>query len=72
MGDFNSRTGVLPDTVTNDNSNNLPLPEGYVEDTPLARNNCDTQVNAFGKEPISLWISARIRILNDRFLGDSL
>lgn len=78
MGDFNARTGKLPDFIMNDqtqinkfNDQNL-LPESYKADTEVGRINQDIVINSHGKSLLELCISARLRILNGRFIGDSL
>ena len=78
MGDFNARTGQNPDFIMRDNSkiNNFDashlLPEYYEVDSEIGRNNQDTCFNAQGKSLLDLCISSRLRILNGRYIGDSL
>ena len=36
-GDFNARTGSLPDYVNHDSALHIPLPPDYMVDTPLSR-----------------------------------
>ena len=46
-GDFNARTGVLPDFTTHDSNIHIPLPP---EDVDQAHFNSDHLVNNYGKE----------------------
>ena len=78
IGYFNSRIAKLPDFIENDsldlndlNENNL-LPDDYLVDQHIPRNNEDLVLNIQGKNLLDLCMSARLRILNGRFIGDSL
>jgi hypothetical protein len=78
IGDFNSRTGENPDFIEKDSSQindfdgvDLLSPD-YVTDTELKRVNQDFIINSHGKTLLDLCSSSRLRILNGRFLGDSL
>ena len=66
MGDFNARSGTLPDYITNDSPTHLPLPPEYTSDEVWPRISEDKKVNDYGKELIDLCISSRLRILNGR------
>jgi hypothetical protein len=78
IGDFNSRTGQNPDFIEKDSSqiNDYDgvdlLPPDYVTDTELKRVNQDCIINSHGENMLDLCLSSRLRILNGRFLGDSL
>ena len=78
IGDFNSRTGQSPDYVLNDStylnnfSDNYILPINYSVDQILKRNNQDQICNAQGTNLLHLCIAAKLRILNGRYVGDSL
>jgi len=48
------------------------IPENYKADTEVDRINQDTVINSQGKSLLELYIFARLRILNGRFIGDSL
>ena len=48
------------------------LPPDYVTNTELKRVNQDFIINSHGKNLLDLCLSSRLRILNGRFLGDSL
>jgi hypothetical protein len=48
------------------------LPPDYVTDTELKRVNQDFIINSYGTNLLDLCLSSRLRILNGRFLGDSL
>ena len=78
IGDFNSRTGQNPNFIEIDSSqiNDVDgvdlLPPDYVSDTELKRVNQDFIIKSHGKKMLDLCLSSGLRILNGRFLGDSL
>ena len=78
IGDFNSRTCQNPDFIEKNSSqiNDFDgvdlLPPDYVTDTELKRVNQDFIINSHGKNVLDLCLSSWLRILNGRFLGDSL
>ena len=69
VGDFNSRTGNMPDNLEID-----PNLDGVgLEQTEFRpRENCDTVVNTQGKNLIDSIIGKNLRILNGRTSGDPL
>ena len=69
-GDFNARTGVLPDFTTHDSNVYIPLPPEYVSDVDQARFNSDHLVNNYGKEFLNMCISSNLRIVNGRTGSD--
>ena len=72
LGDFNARTGLLTDTIVNDDVQYTCLPDDYTIDLDIIeRQNCDNVVNAFGKRLIELCQMSGLRIVNGRKLGDS-
>lgn len=78
IGDFNSRIAKLPAFIENDsldlndlNENNLLL-DDYLVDQHIPRNNEDLVLNIQGKNLLDLCMSARLRILNRIFIGDSV
>ena len=72
MGDLNARTSSISDLINNDvRDNYVPLEESYIQDCELPpRRNCDIITNERGSSLIDLCISAQLRILNGRTLGD--
>ncbi|CAG2231450.1 unnamed protein product [Mytilus edulis] len=78
IGDLNARTGQRADFIVNDSDhiNNFDgfdlLPENYITDSEININNQDTSVNTVGTKLLDLCLSSRLRLLNGRFLGDSL
>ncbi|CAC5370981.1 unnamed protein product [Mytilus coruscus] len=78
MGDMNARTGKCPDFITGDSCqiNNFDaenlIPDYYEVDTEIARNNQDNVTNVQGKSLLELCTASRLRILNGRFIMDSL
>ena len=73
VGDFNARTGVLPDFIKNDKHINsietgLECPEDH---TILDRHSEDKITCTRGKNLIDICIASRLRILNGRTSGDS-
>ena len=75
-GDFNARTGGLSDYILNDavteNFEDCPTPPGYCPDYPIKRNQLDSKSNFHGSLLTDLCKSSQLRIVNGRFLGDSL
>ena len=73
MGDFNSRTGNLPDYIQNDDTVYTPTPDMYLpDDVPKTRFNSDLKVCEFGHKLLSLCQTSGLRIVNGRKLGDTL
>ena len=79
FGDFYCRTGHNPDYIINDSTDlndigckNL-LPQNYsIDEIPKRRNNQDNICSAQGLNLLDLCISSQLRILNGRYVGDSL
>ncbi|CAG2252864.1 unnamed protein product [Mytilus edulis] len=75
-GDFNARTGGLQDYIQNDDENenfiDCPVPINYSPDIPLVRRQMDREKNIHGTLLVSLCKDLQLRLLNGRFLGDSL
>ena len=74
-GDFNSRSNIYPDFIVDDDNNeNLSniLPDNYKSDYFLPRKSLDKVINNQGRALLDLCASARLRILNGRFIGDLL
>ena len=75
-GDFNARTCGLDDFIQNDDVNNnineCPVPSDYAVDTPLRRKQLDHVHNIHGNLLVNICKDLQLRILNGRFLGDSL
>ena len=74
MGDLNARVGNEPDYITNDELDDfIPLPDSYcVDEITKIRAHCDAFVNECGKRLLELCISSNLRIMNGRFIGDSM
>ena len=72
IGDFNFRTGQSPDYILNNFSDNYILPRNYSVDQILKRNNQDQICKTQGKNLLHLCIASKLRILNVRYVGDSL
>ena len=73
-GDFNSRTGTLNDHVneSENDSNYIYLPQEYDFDKfTKTRNNQDIHTNLYGENLVNFTISTKMRILNERTLGDT-
>ena len=73
-GDFNARTMCEPDYCSDDNfTDYVNLPNDYICDAPLSRNNMDTEkIDEHGKQLLSLCKASGLRILNGRVVGDLL
>ena len=72
-GDFNSRTGTIPDYVneSENDTNFINLPQEYDFDKfTKTRNNQDIHINSYGEKLIDFTITTKMRILNGRTLGD--
>jgi hypothetical protein len=72
LGDFNARTGILPDYILDDSADNLPCKDWYsTENFDVSRNSCDHNgINNFGKCLISLCEAYSIHFANGRTPGD--
>ena len=72
VGDFNARTGILPDVIINDDDKYVCLPDDYTTDAGIIpRNNCDSIINQFGERLVELCRMSGLRIVNGRKIGDS-
>ncbi|CAC5392778.1 unnamed protein product [Mytilus coruscus] len=76
IGDFNARVSDHTDFI-NQESYDSPvlqdiLPPNYDDDIFVERNSQYQTVNCHGKSLLNMCISSRLRILNGRFIGDSL
>jgi hypothetical protein len=75
-GDFNARTRGLQDFILNDdikeNFVDCPLPNDYIYDVSINRHQLDEISNLHGNLLVKLCKHLQMRILNGRFLGDSL
>ena len=75
LGDFNARTGTMPDYLESEENTDIPVPLGlYETDTvgTTSRLNLDTGHNKYGDNLLSLCKSVPLRICNGRKLGDIL
>ena len=71
MGDLNARTNNVSDMIDNDHDDHLPIGDHYLLDSSIPpRNNQDQVINDRGLSLIDMCISAQLRILNGRKLGD--
>ena len=74
MGDLNSRTGVVNDFIENDNVDHIPMSFAFIEDCKyIDRSSQDLKVThcTYGKQLIDLCISASLKIVNGRMIGDT-
>jgi exonuclease III len=75
-GDLNARTSGLKDFIpnddNNDNINECPVPSDYRADFPLHRQQLDESHNLHGSLLTHICKDHQLRILNGRFLRDSL
>ena len=69
LGDFNARTGNLPDYVMGDSDIIIPM---YTDDTIPNRLSQDHTTDTRGKHLLEICIQSQLRILNGRCLGDSI
>ena len=69
VGDFNARTGSIPDNLEID----LNFDYAEMEQSEFrARNNCDEIVTTQGKNLVNILVGRNLRIMNGRTNGDSL
>lgn len=75
-GDLNARTGGLSDSLAADDIsesfNDCPLPPTYIPDSQKNRKQMDKKNNMHGSLLVDVCKKHQLRILNGRFLGDSL
>lgn len=75
-GDLNARIGGLKDYIEQDSVNqtfsDCPVPPNYSPDVPIQRNHLDKISNLQGGLLSNICRNNHLRILNGRFLGDSL
>ena len=75
-GDLNARTSGLKDFISNDdnndNINECPVPSDYCADFPIFRQQLDKSHNLHGSLLTNICKDLQLRILNGRFIGDSL
>ncbi len=70
LGDFNARTGILEDILSDDHQLlDADINDHYYDLIPK-RNNIDAKINANGRPFIELLQTNRLVILNGRILGD--
>lgn len=71
-GDFNARTGLLMDYITNDSEseNRYTLPECYTIDNVHARRSMDALVQKNGRKLVDACLDNNLCILNGRTIGD--
>ena len=74
MGDLNARTGGEADFIVDDEIDNfVPLPHNYSVDGKITKRSfCDYNLNNSGKRLLDTCISNNMRIMNGRFVGDSI
>ena len=70
IGDFNARTGSLPDYVSFDSNDHIPFPPDYIVDTELPRSSKDSMCNNYGRELLDLCKASNLRMTNGRFGED--
>ena len=72
FGDFNARTGTLPDVITHDDGLFVGMSDVYDNDMEiLCRNSCDDVINQFGERLCEMCRMCGMRIVNGRKIGDS-
>lgn len=76
IGDFNTRTSTIADFVLNDSDDTdliqEMLPPNYDDDLFIQRYNQDKIINSHGTSLVNMCTSSGLRILNGRYIGDSL
>ena len=74
MGDLNSRTSTVKDFIDSKNAHYIPTSFSFNEDCKYvdrSSQDCKIVQCTFGKQLIDLCISASLKIVNGRMLGDS-
>jgi len=71
-GDFNARTGIENDFISNDNYKFVPGGDSPLPTVVTPRKRFDNNVNDLGKHLLEMCKSLDLRILNGRCKGDSL
>ena len=72
LGDFNARTSTESDFIDGDSDIDTNDNEYHVDKAILLRNSQDNILCQRGKKVIDLCLSAQLRIVNGRVIGDSL
>jgi len=72
MGDLNARVGETPDFIDSDCDKHLPVNNYILDNSIPQRNSQDKTVDERGKHLIEICITAQLRILNGRKIGDSM
>ena len=76
MGDLNARISNRADFIINENRDNEPLdrllPDNYNIDYNIHRYSVDKVFNSQGQNLLDLCIASQVRVLNGRFIGDSI
>lgn len=76
IDDFNARVSDHTDFINQESYDSHVLqdilPPNYDDDIFVERNSQDQSLNCHGKSLLNMCISSRLRILNGRFIGDSL
>ena len=72
MGDFNSRTGKYPDTVSQEGNNVITNDQSESAFQPTQRNSFDNVLNSHGKRLLEICKNLDLRIINGRVNGDTL
>ncbi len=70
LGDFNSRTGNLGDTLHGEKMEESLLPTNFFSTINTTRSNHDPVINNYGKKLIEFCIATNSYIVNGRTLGD--
>ena len=70
-GDFNARTGLLPDYVSHDSDLHVALPPDYSVDIPIPRKLEDHTVNNYGRELLDVCVAGGLRIINGHIRPDA-
>lgn len=69
-GDLNSRTGLRPDYIIDDDISYLPIQQYDVDSMQIPRKSKDVEVNSFGRTLVEMCCTLGIRMLNGRKNGD--
>ena len=70
IGDFNARTGTIPDYIMFDSVDHVPVPPDYTTDSELQRFSKYCICNNYGRELLDLCKASHLRLINGRFGED--
>lgn len=71
IGDFNAQTRTLPDYVSSDSDDHIPVSPDYVVNSELSHFSKDCVSNNYGRELLDLRKASHLRAIKGRFGEDN-